>query len=447
MISWENVFHIGIDDVDSPFGGCTTHLSLIIARRLIELKSVFIDYPNLVRLNPGVPWKTRGNGAVALRFMSNMEISDVSDIVEEIMNTYIQQYKNPKHQPCFIVVKGRVSHNLLKVAQKALHDIVPVDLALKSLKGVEHIVKCFQGNRGVVGSIAAVGNTMEYEDYTYELIAYRRPENIGKERCIDRDSVILMDKVFKGETILNYDYYADRILIVPGGPDPVLLGIRGESPSGVTKAFRMLKLCEEVDFAALFRTNQHTDAHIYPVASICRARPYMCVKLRGKVSSKPARLIGGHVFFKLCDNDCCIDVATYEPTKWFRDIVELLEPGDIIEVQGCVRPPSAAHGSTINLEKLRIIELKPKFILENPTCPRCGKRMKSAGRGKGFKCEKCGFRSKDPLKKITIVERGLIEGWYQPPYSAFKHLMKPIERVGREKNRFDYQPVKSFFVS
>ena len=25
-----------------------------------------VDYPRLVRLNPNVPWKTRGNGAVAL---------------------------------------------------------------------------------------------------------------------------------------------------------------------------------------------------------------------------------------------------------------------------------------------------------------------------------------------------------------------------------------------
>lgn len=446
MTDWENILHVGIDDVDSPFGGCTTHLSLIIAKKLIELGNVFIDYPNLVRLNPGVPWKTRGNGAVALRFISNMGLSETSEIIEEIMIDYIKQYKNPKHQPCFIVVKGQVNHNVVRVAKKALHDIVPVDLALKSLEGSEHIIKCFHGNRGVVGALGAIGNTMEHEDYTYELLAYRKSENLEKDRCVDKESIILMDKVYKGETILNYDPRENRVLILPGGFDPVLLGIRGESPSILTEAFRMLKLCEEADFAAIFRTNQHTDAHIRSVASICYVRPYMCVRVRGEVSSKPVRLIGGHVFFKLCDSDCCIDVAAYEPTKWFREIVELLEPGDVVEAQGCVRPPSTSHGSTLNLEKLRVVSLKPKFLFQNPTCPRCGKRLKSAGRGKGFKCEKCGFRSKDSFRKIIIVERGLSEGWYQPPYSAFKHMMKPLERMGKEKNRFIPHPIGSFFV-
>ena len=35
---------------------------------IINKGGQIIDLPNLIRLNPDVPFKTRGNGAVAIRF-------------------------------------------------------------------------------------------------------------------------------------------------------------------------------------------------------------------------------------------------------------------------------------------------------------------------------------------------------------------------------------------
>jgi len=58
---------IGIDDTDSKEGGCTTYICYTIVRKLIENGIDIIGYPRLVRLNPNIPWKTRGNGAVAIR--------------------------------------------------------------------------------------------------------------------------------------------------------------------------------------------------------------------------------------------------------------------------------------------------------------------------------------------------------------------------------------------
>ena len=60
------MLHIGIDDTDSVKGGCTTWLGTEIISELSEFD--LIGYPRLVRLNPNVPWKTRGNGAVAFTF-------------------------------------------------------------------------------------------------------------------------------------------------------------------------------------------------------------------------------------------------------------------------------------------------------------------------------------------------------------------------------------------
>src|SRR2546426_152784 len=62
MVLW-----IGVDDTDSLRGMCTTFLAAELVHDLTEDRDL-IGYPRLVRLNPTIPWKTRGNGAICLRF-------------------------------------------------------------------------------------------------------------------------------------------------------------------------------------------------------------------------------------------------------------------------------------------------------------------------------------------------------------------------------------------
>src|SRR2546422_7360429 len=57
--------YLGVDDTDSLRGMCTTFLATELVRALPGLD--LIGFPRLVRLNPNIPWKTRGNGAVCLR--------------------------------------------------------------------------------------------------------------------------------------------------------------------------------------------------------------------------------------------------------------------------------------------------------------------------------------------------------------------------------------------
>jgi len=59
--------HIGFDDTDSTRKGCTTYVAALLLEKLEKLNVKFLDYPSLIRLNPNVPWKTRGNGALCLR--------------------------------------------------------------------------------------------------------------------------------------------------------------------------------------------------------------------------------------------------------------------------------------------------------------------------------------------------------------------------------------------
>ena len=80
--------HIGLDDTDSPEGGCTTYVAALLAERLLGLGVRFIDYPILLRLNPNTPWKTRGNAAVCLRVEADDRQKDEAikctlDLVEQ----------------------------------------------------------------------------------------------------------------------------------------------------------------------------------------------------------------------------------------------------------------------------------------------------------------------------------------------------------------------------
>ena len=57
---------VAFDDTDSVESMCTTYLvtEVIDAMRDHDM----IGLPRLVRLNPAVPWKTRGNAALSMRF-------------------------------------------------------------------------------------------------------------------------------------------------------------------------------------------------------------------------------------------------------------------------------------------------------------------------------------------------------------------------------------------
>ena len=71
-------------------GRCTTHLAYLITDVLIKKYKVnFIDFPLLIRLNPNIPLKTRGNGAVCLRIKGKK----YEKIKEEILH-FIENYSD-----------------------------------------------------------------------------------------------------------------------------------------------------------------------------------------------------------------------------------------------------------------------------------------------------------------------------------------------------------------
>jgi tRNA(Ile2)-agmatinylcytidine synthase len=55
------------------------------------------------------------------------------------------------------------------------------------------------------------------------------------------------------------------------------------------------------------------------------------------------------------------------------------------------------------------------------------------GKGKGFRCKKCGARFDDAEKRQVSVVRELKAGLYVTSTRSQRHLTKPLRRYGLEK--------------
>lgn len=431
--------HIGFDDTDSPRKGCTTYIAALLVEKLQNLGVRFTDYPNLVRLNPNVPWKTRGNGALCLRI--EFEEKDEDCIKEAVVETVEENsdlaYKGTEPGIVFLG-KTKIPRQIKTFARTAITGLVGMKTALKILKSFKAEAVGFKNARGIIGGLAAIGETLE-KDYTFELIAYRTPENIGKKRKVDVSTVFEMDRVTAPQTFNNVDPEKGRVLITPRGPDPILFGIRGETPTIVKKAFEIIKTYEPIERWVIFRTNHGTDAHLKRVKNLSQIKPYHPVIVKGTVAANPKTVPRRHVVFPIKDETAWVDCAAYAPTGNLRKTASKLIPGDYVEVYGGVRPPSKNHPQTINLEKLRILKLAPKLAYMNPKCPKCEKRLKSMGREKGFKCEKCGSRFPNLSKLVIKEKRDVKRGLYITPPRSQRHLTKPLTRYGMEKSHQSFE--------
>lgn len=426
--------HIGFDDTDSPRGGCTTYIAALLVEKLEALGTEFVDYPNLIRLNPNVPWKTRGNGALCLRIKCKDSIVDtafktVADIVEQNSDL---GFKDTDPGIVFFYGTG-IPQEIRAFAKKTIESIVTMDEALKLVRKYEAEALGFGKGYGIVGALAAIGETLE-DDHTYEVIAYRTLENRGLPRQIDSDSVMEMDRKMASLTFNNVDPETHRILITPRGPDPILYGVRGETSEAVLQAHQMIRALEPIERWVVFRTNHGTDAHLKRVGTIKNIKPCHPAIVSGAVVSVPKLVPRRHRVFTIKDETGEVDCAAYEATGTLRKVARHLIPGDLVEVYGGVKAATSEHSLTVNLEKLRILKLAPKLVARNPGCPKCGKRMGSMGKGQGFKCPKCGFRDSNLQKTMWEVERGVKEGLYITSPRSQRHLTKPMSRYGKEKN-------------
>ncbi|MGQ4892054.1 MAG: TiaS agmantine-binding domain-containing protein [Candidatus Njordarchaeia archaeon] len=446
-----NIFYfVGIDDTDSPFGMCTTYLGFKIVESLSRFVD-FHDYPLLVRLNPNVPMKTRGNASVCIPFSGDIKdwnrvLSTIKDVFEKF--SHFSFLKTNPTLSLYVNRKNVVDPVFTSIYWDAVRDVLTPRIVLKKLEKLREGFLVILSNkskpRGIVGSVAAIG--ADFKDFTYELLAYRSPENYGKERVIDKHSVYKMDKAFSDYTFNNVD--GKRILIAPTGPDPVLFGIRGDLPDKLLKAFKILEH-EEIEGWIIYRTNQGTGVHIRDIKQLDEARPYQTIRYVFIVESVDSMGEKRTIYSRA--DDWKVLIHLYKPHGYLRGVVDLLKSGDVIEVAGSVLSREN-NVMELNLEELTVKYLQPKEITRSPLCPNCGARMKKKSANEYY-CKKCGFRIRYGHKITILSPRNEIEieigKRFLPPPKAHRHLTLPNKRVryrelkleGKIENVF----VKPFF--
>jgi len=404
-------------------------VAALLAERLLALGARFIDYPILLRLNPNTPWKTRGNAAVCLRVeVDESQENEALKHALELVERYAQ-FGCDNTNPGVVFHFGEVPEEAANFSEKVVRQIVEREEAEELIRDHGMHAFAWKNGRGVIGALAAIGGTLR-GDHTYELLTYRTPEYWGSPRRVDAESVRRMDEATRGGTFNNVDERG-RPIITPHGPDPVLYGVRGESPEAVYGACKMVEELEPVERWMIYRSNQGTDAHFASAVPISSLTPYNPAIIMGAVASRPETIPGSHVIFKVRDGSGEADCAAYEPTGGFRNVVRRLIPGDTVRVYGGVRPMNP--GLTLNAEKLEVMSLAEKVSFRNPRCPECGGSTESMGSGQGLRCKKCGYRD-GSLEKIRAVKpRQLKPGAYLPDRDAHRHLTKPLERYGRER--------------
>ena len=422
--------YVAIDDTDSRSSMCTTFLlTEIIERSGLDL----IGIPSLVRLNPSIPYKTRGNGALSARLGRGrgrsrrigrfgnhdvmafeqgdeaMEPGELLDLADDAVHD-LAVLDDDNTNPGIVVSSGKLDEEFY---WRAVRDVLEIREAEDFLSRSGCQYRKIKSGRGIIGAAAAL--SWPAEKRTYELIAYRYPrgESIQQSR---KFSLAQQADQISG-TFNNVDRENNYPAIFPRDRTPVIFGIRGRDPEALlTEGFDMVESWGlKQDRLLMYQSNQATDDHIiYGAAALSEMRSYM---IRCRIASMPTVKMGSHYFVAATWNGQEIKLAAFEPTKQFRKVVGSLRPGDEVTAYGTYQE------GAMNLEKIEINSLSSVYARSPPVCKDCGRKMKSHGR-RDFRCHYCG--SKTEMPAYTQIPRDIRTGPYDVPVIARRHLSRPF---------------------
>ncbi len=413
---------IGVDDTDSRERGmCTTYVAARIAERIESVERLL-----LVRLNPAVPYKTRGNAALAIH--TDCDPDRAFEIAHEELAA-LAETADAATNPGLVVGSDSPPEAVRAFARDAVCDHLTIEDAVDRCEQAGYRHAGWGNGRGRIGALAAIGAWDAFDAWTYELISYRDPDRWGTPRQVESDSVFSAADAGYPTVWDTVDCGEHETVCVPHTPGPILHGIRGDDPDAVRQVATQIE-SEPIDSQALFVTNQGTDSHVQ-TGALGSLEDGGAYRVTGVVLTEPETRRGGHVFVTigsprrdgdtdLPHSETQLECAAFEPTKRFRDHVRALRPGDRVTVCG------ECSDGTLKLEKFAVRDLV-RTELTTPTCPDCGKTMKSAGRNQGYRCRACETSSEKVPRALT---RDLEIGWYEVPPCARRHIAKPLIRGG-----------------
>ena len=99
---------------------CTTYIGAVVTDKLKGIGVKFIDFPKLIRLNPNIPWKTRGNCSVAIEIQASDEkISTVKDTVLKTVKELAELHIETTNPGVVFYQGKKIPPNLKAFSKKA----------------------------------------------------------------------------------------------------------------------------------------------------------------------------------------------------------------------------------------------------------------------------------------------------------------------------------------
>ncbi len=457
---------VAVDDTDSRERGmCTTYVGTRLAERL-EASGGRVTRRLLIRLNPAVRHKTRGNAAVALH-AADIDAATAFRLAGETVREFAAA-DDPRTSPGVVAadidragmdvdaVGAVIPDAVADFSRRALRERLTIEEAIRLAEahGYRHAGFGSGGaegseteGRGRIGALAAIGAPATLDDATYERISYRRLDRCGSPREVDAESVLAAADREYPTVWDTVDRGTGEVVCVPNAPGPILHGIRGDDAAACRRVAERIE-SESVERAATFVTNQGTDAHLAdgtldePHDASEGLRDGAGYRVSGVISGDPETKRGGHVHVTVAaigrsgeskdepiDPKPSLRAVAFSPTGRFRDHVRALRSGDRVTLCGEheIRGEDSGPDGTLKLEKFAVRDLVRTEPV-TPTCSHCGRTMSSAGRGQGYRCRDCGTTA--PGRVEEPIERDLERGWYEVPPSARRHVAKPLVRGG-----------------
>ncbi len=410
---------IGLDDTDSVDGGCTTWDFHLLLTQLEECGFTIVGHPNLVRLWPFAPERTRGNAALSAEIDASSSV--ISEVLDNWFNEQYNSFKLPKNgvssdtaSPVLVCTETRFPEDWYWNAvrgyvepTKRLNEVSSFPAA--KYWSIEDDSDSTNLTRGLVGASSAIAWRGE-NDWTWEATAWRMTDNIGKKRQVPSNLVGEMSEKFP-KTILNRDPNAGDSLIAPRTPCPVLYGIRSEENSVAEKAHNWLQSKEDVEQAfamRVHRSNQATDDHIQKTDS-------------GVIISKVREVKGGHASLGVFDGEKKYTLVAFKQGGEVNRLLKSLVVGDLVKWMALRSPNGEFH-----LESLVCSDGVPRHLIR-PNC-QCGGKLCRQGFGQPLRCEQCG----DTEQSLWLhTEFNSSNQWVEPPTSNRRHLAKPLNRQAK----------------
>jgi len=159
---------IGIDDTDSKNGMCTTYLCAVLVDELRKYGEV--STPRLVRLNPCIPFKTRGNGAVSFEIkvipekegkvkeLVKSRVSELSELQEEETNPGVVFIGDTALRAMSRGWSDKRNEHISKLKnfyETAVRDVLKIEQAYILLSELHFDYFGLKNKRGLIGALAA----------------------------------------------------------------------------------------------------------------------------------------------------------------------------------------------------------------------------------------------------------------------------------------------------